>query len=76
MEPHVHSIAALFDQLGLESSDEAITNFIHAHGLLPAGVTLAEAEIWNQSQSVFLKKMIDEDADWAEIVDQLNARMR
>lgn len=53
MEPHVHSIAALFDQLGLESSDEAIAKFIHAHGLLPAGVTLAKAEIWSQSQSVF-----------------------
>ncbi|MFA7552800.1 MAG: DUF2789 domain-containing protein [Spongiibacteraceae bacterium] len=76
MESPVHSIAALFDQLGLESTDEAIAAFIQKNGPLPAGVELSHAAIWSPSQSVFLKKMIDDDADWAEVVDQLNARLR
>ena len=70
-----HSITALFDQLGLESSDEAIEQFIKTTGPLPADQPLYQADCWNASQSAFLKNMIDEDADWAEVVDQLNARL-
>jgi len=76
MEAPTHTIAALFDQLGLDSTDEAITNFILTNGPLPTGITLSHAEIWSPSQSTFLKKMIEVDADWANVVDQLNSRLR
>jgi hypothetical protein len=33
---------------------------------------LYEADFWNNAQADFLKQAIDEDADWAEIVDHLN----
>lgn len=76
MELPVHSIVSLFDQLGLDSSAKAIKDFINRNGPLPGGVELYEADFWNASQAYFLKQMIDEDADWAEIVDQLDAMLR
>lgn len=76
MEPPVHTIAALFDQLGLDSTDEAIAHFILTYGPLPTGTPLSHAVIWSPSQSAFLKKMIDVDADWANVIDQLNTRLR
>lgn len=72
----IHSINALFEQLGLESSDQAIETFIAEHSPLPAQVKLYEADFWNKSQRTFIQQMKDEDADWAEIVDQLDAMLR
>ena len=37
---------------------------------------LSQCGFWNSSQASFLKQVKDEDADWAEIVDQLNAMLR
>ena len=76
MEPPIHSITALFDQLGLESRGSAIANFIQQHSPIPANVALPDAECWNPSQATFLKKMLAEDADWAEVVDQLSTMLR
>ena len=76
MEPLTHSIDSLFDQLGLDSSDEAIEGFINKHSALPGNVELHDADFWNSSQSSFLKQVKDEDADWAEIVDQLDVMLR
>jgi hypothetical protein len=76
MEPPVHSINALFDQLGLEDNDAAIEQFIEQHRPVSAGVALHEASFWSRSQAEFLKQAIEQDADWSEVVDQLDAMLR
>jgi hypothetical protein len=76
METPIHSIASLFDQLGLGSSSEEIDSFINRNSPLASGVMLHRANFWNPSQASFLKQMKDDDADWAEIVDQLDTMLR
>ena len=76
METPAHSIVSLFDQLGLDSTDDAIDNFINKNSPLPGNIELHKADFWSTSQSSFLKQVIEEDADWAEIVDQLDAMLR
>ena len=76
METPIHSIASLFEQLGLDASEQAINAFISKHSPLPANVELCNADIWNASQATFLKQMKEDDADWAEIVDQLDTMLR
>ncbi|MEH8022286.1 DUF2789 domain-containing protein [Rheinheimera metallidurans] len=76
MEAPVHSIEALFKQLGLGGSSSEITHFVIQHSPLHHSVKLHEADFWTESQAYCLKKMLDEDADWAEIADQLNVLLR
>ena len=76
MEPPVHSINALFDQLGLENSNDAIQLFIEQHKPLASEVVLHEAAFWNAAQAEFLRRAIEEDADWAEVVDHFDAMLR
>jgi len=76
MESPNHTLKDLFGQLGLPDSHEEIEGFISRHRPLAAGVRLADAPFWTSSQATFLRDEIDEDADWAELVDQLNLRLR
>ncbi|MBS0452392.1 MAG: DUF2789 domain-containing protein [Proteobacteria bacterium] len=76
MDLSEHSLRALFDQLGLPSSGSAIDAFIAQHRPLAQDVALADAPFWTQAQAQFLREEFDEDADWAELVDQLNLRLR
>lgn len=76
MESQVHSLNSLFAQLGLADDEQGINEFIAAHKPIPAGVELHDASCWNDSQAAFLKQSITEDADWAEVVDHLNAMLR
>jgi hypothetical protein len=76
METPIHSIVSLFDQLGLGSTDKEIEDFINRNKSLAGSVELYEADFWNTAQASFLKQMKDEDADWAEIVDQLDVMLR
>lgn len=76
MEAPTHSMNALFNQLGLASSDEAINTFISSHKPILDHVSLEKASFWNTSQATFLKQMKDHDADWSEIVDQLDVLLR
>ncbi|GFD89596.1 hypothetical protein KUL152_18220 [Tenacibaculum sp. KUL152] len=69
------SMSSLFGQLGLGTSEEDIARFIETHSGLHQSQYLHEAPFWTQSQAAFLKQAIDEDADWAEIIDQLNAQL-
>jgi hypothetical protein len=71
-----HSLTSLFDQLGLGSTDQDIKNFIQMHAPITGTKALHEAHFWNPSQSLFLKRAKDEDADWADIVDHLNIILR
>lgn len=76
MEAPIHSLANLFKQLGLDHQPAAISAFIHSHSPLPERYHLAEAPFWTPAQAAFLREEILEDADWAEVVDQLNLLLR
>jgi hypothetical protein len=76
METSQHSLKELFDQLGLPSSQADIERFIATHRPLADSIRLADAAFWSPAQARFLKEEIDEDADWAEMVDQLNVLLR
>lgn len=71
MESPVHHLSDLFDQLGLPSDSSAITAFIQRHRPLPQATTLADAPFWTAAQAQFLRQGLQDDADWAEKIDQL-----
>jgi hypothetical protein len=76
MQAPTHSLSALFKQLGLPEDSAAIERFIKQHSPLPQGCQLADASFWDKAQADFLREEILEDADWAEVVDQLNLLLR
>ena len=76
MEPSVHSLRNLFEQLGLPGGEAEIERFVATHRPLAAGLLLADAPFWTAAQAQFLREEIAEDADWAEVVDQLNLMLR
>ena len=61
----------LFEQLGLDSSEEAIQSFIESHQL-PAETLIIDAVFWSDGQRQFLAEKIKSDGAWAIVVDQLN----
>jgi len=69
------TLELLFAQLGLENDELSMKRFIHQHKL-QSGVLLFEAPFWNDSQAMFLKEAIYEDADWAEVIDHFDAMLR
>ncbi|QEQ97511.1 DUF2789 domain-containing protein [Neptunomonas concharum] len=74
IEPN-HSIETLFEQLGLPAEQAEIETFIQNHRL-PEGVQLHDASFWTSSQSKFLQEGLAADADWAEVIDELSARLQ
>ncbi|TVQ68699.1 MAG: DUF2789 domain-containing protein [Oceanospirillales bacterium] len=76
MDTSLHTMNTLFDQLGLPSTDAQIDQFINTHKLFSEKVKLEEATFWTESQAGFLKEAIQSDSDWAEVVDELNTRLR
>lgn len=74
MDTSMHTMEKLFLQLGLNNSEEAISEFIRAHRLTK-DITLDQASFWSTSQAQFIKECLDYDSDWAEIVDQLNVQI-
>lgn len=75
MESTIHTLNNLFAQLGLPSGDDDIENFIQTHSHLDSNLSLSEAPFWTPSQATFLREEILNDADWAEVIDQLNAQL-
>ena len=71
MDETTPSMTTLFQQLGLDESNEAIAAFIRANQL-PADVTITKAPIWTASQQQFLSEQLGADASWALVIDQLN----
>jgi hypothetical protein len=76
MDRSNHTLACLFSQLGMNNSEQDISDFISSNKGIPADITLSSAKIWNASQALFLSQAISEDADWAEIVDNLDVLLR
>ena len=75
MEASLHTLNNLFAQLGLPASDAEIDSFIQTHSHLAGYISLADAPYWTPAQAAFLREEILRDADWAEVIDQLNARL-
>lgn len=76
MDTTMHNLESLFEQLGLDNSEQAIAAFIQIHKPITGDVQLHEADFWSISQADFLKQSVEEDADWAEVVDHLDAMLR
>ena len=76
MQNPTHSMGNLFDQLGLPSEVSAIERFFETHRPLPGHLALHEAAFWTTGQADFLREEILDDADWAAVIDELNAKLR
>lgn len=76
MDTTAHNLKALFAQLGLPDSEAAIAEFIDQHRPLDPTLRLEDAPFWAGTQKRFLAAAIEEDAEWAEAVDSLDALLR
>ena len=75
MDTCKHNFSTLFQQLGLENSEEAIKTFIMTHHITQYE-RLDQAKFWNKGQAQFLRESWEQDADWAEPIDQLDGMLR
>lgn len=69
-----YTLNDLFAQLGLDSSDEAIDQFI-ADNQLDEDTNLKDAKVWTEKQRAFLQEEWKRDAVWVEVIDELNVRI-
>ena len=76
MQAPVHRFSDLFAQLGLANDAASIEAFLLDHSPLPDTLRLEEAPCWNAAQAALLCEELRADADWAELVDQLNTALR
>ncbi|WP_417515965.1 DUF2789 domain-containing protein [Marinobacter sp.] len=76
MDTSKHNLSTLFDQLGLASDEKSIEAFTARHSPLPREIALQDAPFWSESQSQLLEEGLEDDSDWAEVIDELNAMMR
>lgn len=75
MDSTHHRFTELFQQLGLPADARSIQDFLVRHTPLDPSVRLENAPFWSPAQSALLRDEILLDADWAEVVDQLNAAL-
>ena len=68
------TVELLFKQLGLDDSEQAITDFIK-NNQLPEGVKLADAPCWSAGQAQFLREKWHGDDEWAPFIDWLNTEL-
>lgn len=64
----------LFQQLGLNSSQEEIEKFIDTHRL-DLNTPMPEAKFWTSSQRDFIVSHWRKDDEWAMVIDQLNEQL-
>lgn len=75
MDTSQHTLHTLFDQLGLDSSEKAIQDFIRQHRIRD-DKPLDQAEFWSEAQAQFIRESWQNDADWVDMVDHLDAQLR
>ncbi|BBN80978.1 hypothetical protein PA25_09630 [Pseudoalteromonas sp. A25] len=75
MDTSKHNLANLFAQLGLDNSPDQIAKFIDKHRIAD-DVLLCDAPFWNEGQKHFIQESLREDADWCELIDELDAMLR
>lgn len=71
-----HPFSELFAQLGLPTDEPGMRQFLKTHTPLAAEIALPAAPFWSPTQAAFLREEILKDADWAEVIDQLNMSLR
>jgi hypothetical protein len=71
MDTSEHNMRTLFAQLGLECNDQAMAQFIRQHRLT-ADTAIQDAPFWTRSQASFLRESLKQDAEWCEVIDELN----
>ncbi|ALT79180.1 DUF2789 domain-containing protein [Paucibacter sp. KCTC 42545] len=76
MDKTHHRFHELFAQLGLPHDPLSIYDFLTLHAPLAPEVRLADAPFWSPAQAEMLRQQRCDDADWAELVDQLDASLR
>ncbi|MDI9246502.1 DUF2789 domain-containing protein [Marinobacter sp. CHS3-4] len=76
MDTSKHTLSTLFEQLGIPSDQASIEDFITRHSPLPSEIAVQDAPFWSESQSLFLEEGLEDDSDWAEIIDELDAQLR
>ncbi len=76
MDTSIHDLETLFRQLGLPCGPADIERFIASHRPLPFALALHEAAFWTPAQADFLSDELAADADWAEVIDHLDALLR
>ena len=76
MDTSIHSLQALFLQLGLLDRPENIQSFIERHKGLAPEMPLPQAGFWSASQASFLREAVEDDSDWCEVVDELDRLLR
>ncbi|SFR50713.1 Protein of unknown function [Marinobacter gudaonensis] len=76
MDTSKHNLSTLFEQLGLASDAKSIETFVARHSPLPPDIALQDAPFWSEAQSHFLEEGLEDDSDWAEVIDELDALMR
>ena len=69
------TLTHLFEQLGLDSSPSGINKFLSQH-IITGSTKLTEASFWNHAQKAFLEECLKDDAQWSELVDQLDVLLR
>ncbi len=72
LEQPIYDLRALFEQLGLPDDAGSIEAFIESHSLAP-NQTIEEAPFWRPAQAAFLREELSKDAEWAQVIDELNA---
>ena len=75
MDTSSHTLASLFLQLGLPNSPDSMDAFF-SNNHLPKEIPLEQAAFWSSGQAQFIHEAIEQDSDWAEVVDQLDAQLR
>lgn len=76
MDDYLHGMKDLFQQLGLPSSPEEIEAFIRKHQGMAIDMALWNAKFWSQAQAQFIKEAFDQDSNWVEAIDHLDALLR
>jgi len=76
MDTSQRSLCTLFEQLGLSADPASVDRFITEHSPLDPAVHIVDAPFWRPAQSSFLKQQMTADAEWVEVVDELNVRLR
>ncbi len=75
MEPALHGMSDLFAQLGLPSDAASIQAFIDTHRAQAAHRPLPDAPFWTPSQAAFLRDGLQDDANWAGVIDELDREL-
>ena len=75
MDTTSNDLSHLFKQLGLPHDQEGIDDFV-LQNKLEKHTLIIDADCWNSGQKAFLKEALLEDAQWSEVIDQLDVMMR